>query len=102
MENRTRLLRIKGYISGETLQAFDDPGSFLIIGTWNSFDEWNAWVHSKEHKEIQTKIKPLLGTPLTALPVRLVADTVPHHLQGVLHHHEGPGIRVLDLLFKPR
>jgi heme-degrading monooxygenase HmoA len=44
MENRTRLLRIKGYISGETLPALDAPSSFLIISTWKSIDEWNVWV----------------------------------------------------------
>ena len=63
MENRTRLLRVKGYISGETLQALDDPTSFLIISTWNSFEEWNAWVTSKERKEMQTRIGHLLKTP---------------------------------------
>ncbi len=63
MENRTRLLRIKGYISGETLQALDDPSSFLIISTWNSREDWNAWVNSKERKEIYTKIGHLLRTP---------------------------------------
>jgi heme-degrading monooxygenase HmoA len=102
LENRTLLLRVKGAISGETLQALEDPSSFLIISTWNSLDEWNAWVNSKERKERQTKCKLLLRTPRAALPVRLVADAVPHHLQGVLHHHEGPGIRLLDLLFEPR
>jgi heme-degrading monooxygenase HmoA len=102
MENRTRLLRIEGYMSGKTLQALDDPSSFLIISTRNSLDEWPAWVNSNKRKEIQTKCKPLLRTPPAGLPVRLVADAVPHHLQGVLHHHEGPGIRLLDLLFEPR
>lgn len=62
VENRTRLLGIKGYISGETLQALDDPSSFLIVSTWNSLEDWNVWVNSKERKEIQTKIKHLLRT----------------------------------------
>ena len=63
MENRTRLLGIKGYISGETLQALDDPSSFLVISTWNSLKDWNVWVNSKGREEIQTRIKHLLRTP---------------------------------------
>jgi heme-degrading monooxygenase HmoA len=63
MENRTRLLGIKGYISGETVQALDDPSSFLIISTWSSLEEWHAWVNSKERKEIQARIEQLLRTP---------------------------------------
>jgi len=63
MENRTRLLGIKGYISGESLQALDAPSSFLIISTWNSLEDWDAWVNSKERKEMQTKIGHLLRTP---------------------------------------
>ena len=63
MENRRRLLGIKGYISGETLQALDNPSSFLVISTWNSLEEWHAWVSSTGRKEIQTKIKPLLRIP---------------------------------------
>ena len=62
MRNRARLLGTKGYISGETLQALDDPSSFLIISTWNSLEDWNAWVNSKERKETQTKIENLLRT----------------------------------------
>jgi heme-degrading monooxygenase HmoA len=63
MKNRTRLLGTKGYISGETLHALDDPSSFLIISTWNSFDDWNAWVTSEKRRETQTKIDNLLRTP---------------------------------------
>jgi heme-degrading monooxygenase HmoA len=63
MKNRTRLLGTKGYISGETLHALDEPSSFLIISTWSSVEYWNVWVNSKERKETQTKIDKLLRTP---------------------------------------
>jgi heme-degrading monooxygenase HmoA len=63
MKNRTRLLGTKGYISGETLHALDDPTSFLIISTWDSFEHWNAWVNSEERRKTQTKIDNLLRTP---------------------------------------
>ncbi|HVO83478.1 MAG TPA: antibiotic biosynthesis monooxygenase family protein [Syntrophobacteria bacterium] len=63
MKNRTRLIGTKGYISGETLCAMDDPGSFLIISTWDSFEHWHAWVNSKERRETQANIENLLKTP---------------------------------------
>jgi len=63
LKNRTRLLGMKGYISGETLHSLDDPGSFLIISTWNSVENWNAWVNSKERKEMQAQIDNLLRSP---------------------------------------
>jgi heme-degrading monooxygenase HmoA len=50
-----------GYISGETLKRFDKPGETLVIGTWESADDWRSWVLSKERSEIQDKIDLLLG-----------------------------------------
>jgi heme-degrading monooxygenase HmoA len=63
MKNRTKLLGTKGYISGETLHAMDDPSSFLIISTWDAFEDWDAWVNSKERKKTQAKIDKLLRIP---------------------------------------
>jgi len=63
MKNRTKLLGMPGYISGETLHALDDPSSFLIISTWDSSEHWNAWVNSQDRRETQTRIDNLLRTP---------------------------------------
>ena len=50
-----------GYISGETLRNIDDPEEFLVIGTWQSLDNWQSWVSSKQRSEIQEKVDTLLG-----------------------------------------
>jgi heme-degrading monooxygenase HmoA len=50
-----------GYISGETLRNIDDPKEFLVIGTWQSLDNWQSWVSSKQRAEIQEKVDALLG-----------------------------------------
>ena len=50
-----------GYISGETLQRVDKPGEAMVISTWHSVDEWNAWVNNQKRAEIQSKIDQLLG-----------------------------------------
>lgn len=50
-----------GYISGETLRNIDDPQEFLVIGTWQSLDNWQSWVSSKQRTEIQERVDTLLG-----------------------------------------
>ncbi len=62
-ENRARLLGTRGYISGETLRCLDDPSTLIVISTWSTLAEWEAWVNSKERKEAQDKIDTLLGAP---------------------------------------
>lgn len=50
-----------GYISGETLKSLDEPDLYLIISTWQSVEDWNTWLTSKERQEVQSKIDELLG-----------------------------------------
>jgi len=50
-----------GYISGETLMSVSNPDRYLVISTWQTIDDWNAWFDSNERKEIQKKIDELLG-----------------------------------------
>ena len=50
-----------GYVSGETLRNVDHPEEYLVISTWQSVDNWKAWLSSKQRAEIQQKIDTLLG-----------------------------------------
>ena len=50
-----------GYISGETLRSLDRPDTFLVISSWQSSDDWNKWMLSKDRKDVQEKIDALLG-----------------------------------------
>jgi len=50
-----------GYISGETMRRLDRPDEYLVISSWQSSDDWEKWVQSKERKAVQTKIDALLG-----------------------------------------
>ncbi len=67
----TRLLRMMrvlamqqpGYISGETLHAMDDPNHYLVISTWESMGNWQAWLGSAERQKIQTEIDSLMESP---------------------------------------
>jgi len=50
-----------GYISGETLKSLDEPDVYLVISTWQSVEDWNNWLASKERQLVQAKIDELLG-----------------------------------------
>ena len=41
-----------GYISGETLKSLDKPDEFLVISTWQSSNDWEKWLISKERQGI--------------------------------------------------
>ncbi|MDJ0829726.1 MAG: antibiotic biosynthesis monooxygenase family protein [Desulfobacterales bacterium] len=50
-----------GYISGETLRNLEYPEIFMVISTWQSSQDWENWLISKDRQEIQAKIDALLG-----------------------------------------
>jgi heme-degrading monooxygenase HmoA len=63
MELRSRAMKLKGYISGETLRDVDDPNTSIVIATWDSIEDWKTWEDNKDRKEIQAKIDALLRAP---------------------------------------
>jgi len=60
-EIRTLAIDQPGYISGETLKSCDQPDVFLVISTWQTPEDWEKWLLSKERQLIQGKIDELLG-----------------------------------------
>lgn len=58
---RALTLEQPGYISGETLARIDKPDESLVISTWRSIEDWNAWVNNPKRNEIQSTIDKLLG-----------------------------------------
>jgi heme-degrading monooxygenase HmoA len=57
---RAKAMFAKGYISGETLRAHDDPTLYVVISTWKSLEDWKAWEANPERKAIQAKIDTIL------------------------------------------
>lgn len=62
-ELRGKAVSAKGYISGETLQASDDPHNLIVVSTWHSVEEWKKWENNSEREEIQSKIEKLMVRP---------------------------------------
>ncbi|MCU0589539.1 MAG: antibiotic biosynthesis monooxygenase [Syntrophobacteraceae bacterium] len=63
MELRARAMKVKGYISGETLRELDEPNTCIVISTWSTLDDWKAWEGNAERVELQKKIDALLRAP---------------------------------------
>jgi len=59
-ELRTKAISAKGYVSGETLRALNDPLNYVVISTWQSVDDWKSWEKDSERKKIQAKMEKLM------------------------------------------
>jgi heme-degrading monooxygenase HmoA len=57
---RGKATNAKGYISGETLRALDDPNKFIVISNWNSAQDWKAWEKDPERVKLRRELEPLL------------------------------------------
>lgn len=62
-ELRSKAIPSKGYISGETLRALDDPNNYIVISTWQSVDDWKEWERNPERGRIQLQIEKLMSRP---------------------------------------
>lgn len=58
---RSLTLNQSGYIYGETLKRVDKSDECMVISTWRSIDDWNAWLNNDERMAIQREIDILLG-----------------------------------------
>jgi heme-degrading monooxygenase HmoA len=58
---RTKAIKSKGYISGETIRATDNPNKYVILSNWNSAEDWRAWESSPERLQLQQELEPLLA-----------------------------------------
>lgn len=58
---RSLTLNQPGYIFGETLKRVDREDECMVISTWRSLDDWNAWLNNPERASIQSEIDLLLG-----------------------------------------
>ena len=51
----------EGYISGETIRDLYDPDIYVVISSWQSYDDWKKWFESPKRKKIQEEMDVLLG-----------------------------------------
>ena len=63
LELRSRAVKQKGYITGETLRDYDDPSTHIVISTWMSVEDWKRWSTRGDRMEVHSKIEELLTEP---------------------------------------
>ncbi len=58
---RREAIHAPGYISGETLQDRADPGHCVILSSWQSARDWDAWARSDVRRRSVDEIRDLLA-----------------------------------------
>ncbi len=59
-EMRLQAVQKEGYISGETLRNTRNAHHYVVISTWNSRHDWQAWADSEARRQVMAKIAPML------------------------------------------
>ena len=62
---RAAALKQEGYISGLTLTAPENSNKTLVIGTWQSLEEWNRWRDNPERKKLEAMLEIYQQSPTT-------------------------------------
>ncbi len=60
---RAHAMNQKGYISGETLVDHSDPQKTMVIGTWQSMDDWLKWKEDLVRIKLEKQLETLLESP---------------------------------------
>jgi len=60
---RSDAMSQKGYISGETLFNHDEPQEILVIGMWQSMENWLNWKNNPERQANERLLENLLDEP---------------------------------------
>lgn len=53
-------IHVPGFISGESLKDTYDPNHRIIWSTWRNIQDWQAWEHSPQRKEMMDVINTML------------------------------------------
>jgi hypothetical protein len=46
-----------GYISGLTLMDPENSNKMLVIGTWQSLEDWNRWKGNQERTRLESMLE---------------------------------------------
>jgi heme-degrading monooxygenase HmoA len=60
---RREAIQQPGYVSGETLRDTANPHHFVILSTWRSPEEWEAWASSGRRREVEGRIREISVEP---------------------------------------
>jgi quinol monooxygenase YgiN len=78
-ELRTEAVHCPGYVSGETLVSTEDSSAIVVIGTWQSLEDWQAWEKSPTRARLYQQIEPLLREKPKISTYRIAATESNRH-----------------------
>jgi heme-degrading monooxygenase HmoA len=81
-------MRQKGYVSGETLVNFENKREVAVVSTWSDFEDFNAWLNSRERAELENKLTPYLEAPAKVGCFLLGADAIDEMFEKIVHDSE--------------
>lgn len=58
---RSQAMQQPGYINSITLKNIAKSSEYMVISTWDTADDWNAWYQSKERRDLQGRVDSLIG-----------------------------------------
>ena len=60
----------RGYVSGETWVDSNNPSRSVVISTWLTLENWQAWENSPQRQAINATLEPLLVEPARTFVLR--------------------------------
>ena len=75
VEMRSKALRARGYIGGESLISLEDSSLLITISTWADEASWGAWASSSPRQVIYKKIAPLMVSPEKVSIFRVISGS---------------------------
>ena len=54
---RAAAMHQPGYISGLTLMEPENPNIMLVIGTWQSLEDWDRWKSNTERARLESMLE---------------------------------------------
>lgn len=60
---RSEAMHQKGYITGETLINTDNAQIIMVVGSWQSLEDWESWKDNPARKEMDGRLEELQVEP---------------------------------------
>jgi quinol monooxygenase YgiN len=64
-ELRNEAMKQPGYITGETLVDIKDPSNVLVISTWHTAEQYDAWNKTEPRIKMGHKVDQFIAEPHT-------------------------------------
>ncbi len=65
-------VRAPGYLSGEILRDTKDRNHYVVVSSWRSVENWEAWLVSPERQLVMGHVNPMLIEPERILVMETV------------------------------